>query len=168
MLRRQTPAEVDAWRRRSKPLTRSGGLPSGGRLSVDPVRYDQGRRINGSTLRGRSPTLAAYYADVRVRTVRDLIGRVGACQAPMLYQLAGETDPLPRCGGPLDVHERRSRGRGGSLEHPDNLTVVCRAHHDRCGVAGRDTAEHHAGLVSFEGDPGYETLGARRGERKQR
>lgn len=155
-MKRPTREQLDAWRRRSKPL------------AVDPGRYDTGRRQSGTTLRPRSPKLAGYYRDVRAPLVADLVERVGACQAPFLFALAAEDDPLPRCSGPLDVHERRRRSQNGSLENEDNLVVVCRSHHDRCTDAARGDVEHRARLVVFEGDAGWDALAARRGERAQR
>lgn len=157
-----TRAQLDAWRAKSKPLTRGPGP------TVDPDRYDQQRRRNGSTLRPRAEHVAGYYRDVRRPLVADLIRRIGVCQAPTLFALTGEDDPLPRCAGPLDVHERRRRSQGGSLENDDNLLVVCRAHNQGAADSHRGDSYHLAGLVVFEGDDGYDTLGARRGERRQR
>lgn len=156
-MRRQSLEEVARWRARSKPLQRGSG----------PARTASLTNQRRSALPARSATYAAYYRDVRVRIVRDLVARVGACQFPTLLTLAGEDDAVG-CGGPLTVHERRRRGQNGSLEHPDNLVVACARHNDHAANVGRGSAEHRARLVVFEGDAGYDALGARRGERKQR
>lgn len=155
-MRRQSPEEVARWRARSKPLQRGPGPTRTASLT--------NRR---SALPARSKAYADYYRDVRVPIVRDSVDDVGACQFPMLLDLAGEDDAVG-CGGPLTVHERRRRGQNGSLEHPDNLVVACARHNDHAANVGRGSAEHRAGLVVFEGDAGYDALGARRGERKQR
>ncbi|MBL7487031.1 hypothetical protein [Frankia sp. AgW1.1] len=34
------------------------------------------------------------------------------------------------CCGPLDGHEPLTRARGGSVLDPDNIRMICRAHHD--------------------------------------
>lgn len=155
------PGKARAWRARSKRLDRAG------RLTVNPGRYDPARRGRGSTLRERSPDLDVYYRMVRAPLAARLLAG-GACQAPALFVLAGVDDPVEHCARFLDVHERRRRAQTGSLECPANLLVLCRAHHDEATVAGRGSCYHQAGIVAFEGDPGYEALGARRGERKQR
>lgn len=160
------PGKARAWRARSKPLDRAG------RLTVNASRYDPARRQRGSTLRERSPDLDVYYRMVRAPLVARLLAArralACACEAPALFVLAGVDDPVAGCAPFLDVHERRRRAQTGSLECAANLLVLCRAHHDEAGVAGRGSCYHQAGIVMFAGDDGYEALGARRGERKQR
>ncbi len=72
------------------------------------------------------------------------------CQAGALL-----VDDAPvACGGPLDVHELKPRGRGGNATNPLNCLVVCRRHHD---VLHRHPDEaHEAGLLlwSWEPEPG--------------
>lgn len=34
------------------------------------------------------------------------------------------------CGGPLDVHEPKTRARGGNYLDPDECVLLCRKHHD--------------------------------------
>lgn len=150
------PVKARAWQQRSGPLV------------VDPARYDSARRARGSTLRQRSAAFDAYYAAVRRPAVAALLSPEARCAAPGLFAGAGVVDPVARCGGVLDVHERRRRGQGGSLERPANLVVLCRVHHDGATAAGRGSAYHRAGLVAVEGDAGWAALGAARGERKQR
>lgn len=133
--------------RRRKPLPRGAG----------PART--GTLPRGGPLRQRSDKTAAFYRDERVPFVRDLMARVTWCQAPVAYRLALVDDPLPHCSGPLDPHERRRRSQLGSLVNPENVMVICRGHHDVATVAGHDSAEHKARIVTFEGDDGWDRLG---------
>ena len=67
------------------------------------------------------------------------------CQAKTLV-------PQIRCWGELDAHELLSRGRGGDYLDPENVTTLCRAHHDWChdhpleatAVGLLKSAHHHA------------------------
>lgn len=155
-LRRDTP-KSKAWADKRTPLNRGKSLDR----AAGPAR--------GGPMRHRSPTMAAYYRDVRAPFVADLMASVPCCEAPALFVLHGVPDPLPHCTpGPLDPHERRRRGQGGSLENRTNILAICAGHHDRCTLAAPGSPEHLAHLVAFEGDDGWEALGARRGERKQR
>jgi hypothetical protein len=151
-LRRDTP-KSKAWADRRTPLPRGKSLDRGAGLA------------RGGPMRHRSPTMDAYYAQVR-RPLVERMTTTSACEAPLLFALHRVDDPLPHCAGPLDVHERRRRSQGGSLETPENLLVLCRQHHDWVGL--HDAEAHAVCLVAHQGDPGYESLGARRGERKQR
>lgn len=41
-----------------------------------------------------------------------------------------EISSMPGCGYADDLHEIRSRARGGSITDPANLVPLCREHHD--------------------------------------
>lgn len=162
------PEKARAWRQRSKPLTRGAGP------TVDRSRYDRDRQMRGSTLRQRSPELADYYRTVRAPLVAELIerevelrGAEEACAAPLLFALADLTDPSG-CYGPLTVHERLRRSQLGSLENPENTLVLCALHNTAAACCARGDAWHQAGIVVFEGDDGWQSLLAPRGERKRR
>lgn len=68
-------------------------------------------------LPARSSKRAAYY-----RTVR----------RPLVARLLEGDPPCSRCltAPAVDVHEILSRARGGSLDDPANLAVLCRPCHD--------------------------------------
>lgn len=59
------------------------------------------------------------------------------CQAPT-HGLTTE------CGWPLDVHHKLPRGRGGSNDH-ENLVTLCRPHH--AWVESNRTAAYELGLL---------------------
>jgi len=68
-------------------------------------------------LASRSRKRATLYRDQRVPIVRALLAEHPTCQRC-------HTAPA------VDVHELKSRARGGSITDPANLTTVCRPCHD--------------------------------------
>lgn len=61
----------------------------------------------------------------RAVVVAEVMERDGfACRASQWSELCGP------CWGPLDVHEPKTRARGGSHLSPDAAIAICRAHHD--------------------------------------
>lgn len=48
---------------------------------------------------------------------------------------------IPRCAGPLDVHEVIGRGRGGSFLDPENCLTLCRRHHEWVTAHPREATE---------------------------
>ena len=67
-------------------------------------------------LRHRSKKTAKVYREQRIPLVRELLQDNPACQR---CQQAAATD----------VHELKSRARGGSITDPDNLALLCRPCH---------------------------------------
>lgn len=64
------------------------------------------------------------------------------------------------CGKrPHDPHHRREMGMGGAYANPENVMAVCRPHHDQ--IHAETDWSRAQGYLVFEGDPGYEELGAR-------
>lgn len=65
-----------------------------------------------------------------------------------------EAGPLIQspCWGPLDVHEVKPRGRGGSITDPDNCLLVCRRHHDWIGEHPQSALELGLLKHSWEGE----------------
>lgn len=74
------------------------------------------------------------YAEARRSCVAIVKARDVSCRAPLALARAfnpfGAFAFLLSCGGPLDVHEVVTRGRGGSATDPGNCILVCRHHHD--------------------------------------
>lgn len=68
-------------------------------------------------MKRRSDKRARLYREQRVPLVRALLAERPICE---------------RChrAASTDVHEIKSRARGGSITDPDNLACLCRACHD--------------------------------------
>lgn len=76
-------------------------------------------------LKPRSAKRAKYYREVRIPLVQKILSDHPWCQAGQLIE-----DPDHQCQGrSMDVHERKKRSQGGSLEDPHNLLAVCRLCH---------------------------------------
>lgn len=103
-------------------MTRSGINPSGfarrsGRLpAASPKRK--------KALSARKQMLKEFYSNVCA----------GAAKVPHV-----------RCSGALDPHEPLTRARGGSITDPENLTWICRGHHD--WVHANPKHAHAVGLL---------------------
>ena len=67
-------------------------------------------------LRRRSKKTASTYRTQRI---------------PLVIEMLQDNPPCARChtAPATDVHELKSRARGGSILDPDNLTVLCRPCH---------------------------------------
>ena len=58
----------------------------------------------------------------RSKAIAVAVQRAPYCQAPA-------PRPERRCRGPLPPQEPLSRARGGSITDPDNIVMICAAHH---------------------------------------
>ena len=67
-------------------------------------------------IRHRSAKTAKQYRDERIPIVRELLADNPPCQRCM-------------AAAAVDVHEIKSRARGGSITDRDNLAVLCRPCH---------------------------------------
>lgn len=100
---------------RKKPLQRKSGLSSSGKL------------------RPRSKKMEAIYRERRV-LVTEMLDNAGGDNWCQVVLLIHTVDPAHRCGLYVaDVHELRSRGRGGSILDRVNCTAICRPCHDWIG-----------------------------------
>ena len=131
MLQRD-PAQVQAWRARSKPLRRSlhavGFVP---------------QVIDGGLTREAKPgpknpgvPQAAQRTPLRaVSAKRARENRARAAMADRLWPDRREGTVMcgvPWCGDRADdLHEVQSRARGGSIVDDSNTVPLCRAHHDQ-------------------------------------
>lgn len=100
---------------RKTPLRRTSGLSSSGKLKP------------------RSKKMEATYRRRRELVAEMLDNSAGDnwCQVILLIQ---QVDPMHRCGLYVaDVHELRSRGRGGSILDRMNCTAICRPCHEWIG-----------------------------------
>lgn len=71
-------------------------------------------------MRARSKKRAKLYRDERVPLVKELLATPTMC----------EMWDRPGCDGyAVDVHEIKSRARGGSITDRENLMLLCRGHH---------------------------------------
>lgn len=89
----------------TKPLERRSELNRGGQLN------------RTGRLRAQSPKRQAENR-VRRKVIHATFGDQPTCIAPGCTRWAD------------DVHEPLTRARGGSITDPDNMTPLCRPHHD--------------------------------------
>ena len=87
-------------------------------------------------------------SDGKLREMRTRSRIRNALMADGLWRC--EAGWLDACHGPLDMHERQSRGRGGSPTDRSNIVVVCRKHHD--WAHANPEAAVVAGLLSHSWD----------------
>lgn len=73
-------------------------------------------------LRRRSASTAKAYRDLRQPLVISLLAERPWCEVPSCTARS------------QDVHEVKTRARGGSILEVSNLRCVCRAHHDEIGT----------------------------------
>jgi hypothetical protein len=66
----------------------------------------------------------------RIVRERDKVCRLNP--RSLFYPHGAETYDLPACGGPLDPHEPKTRGRGGDYLDENEVVLLCRDHHDWC------------------------------------
>lgn len=101
---------------RKTPIRRSGSLPR--------VTHLRGRSAKGAAEdRERGKVLRAKFPEHEWH----------GCAVPLCGREAN------------DAHEKLSRGRGGSAVDPENITPLCRLHHD--AAHGEDPALYVAGLI---------------------
>lgn len=79
-------------------------------------------------IRFRSKKMAKVYKQERVPLVQEMLDNILLCE---------------RCGlrSPDDVHEIKSRARGGSITDPANLVAVCRLCHNWITTHPREAKE---------------------------
>lgn len=124
--------------RRGKPLQRKSELKSSGSIG------------RGKGLRPRSKKTEATYVERRKIVARRLDNSDGTnwCQLGIIIN---PHDDEHRCGLWLaDVHEVKTRGRGGSILNEDNLLDSCRPCHDWIGANPKLALE--LGLVKSSWD----------------
>lgn len=90
-----------------------------------------------SRIRPQSPRRASERSE-REKVVRAALDRDRGCIAKPLL-------PGVKCWGPLDGHEVKTRGRGGSHLDLDNVVTLCRRHHDWVGENPKRA--HELGLL---------------------
>ena len=98
---KRDPEKAKAWRRRSKPLARSGVLGDGSRPR---------KRLSSRSARQR-----AVYVERR-KLVAQLLASRPACEARWDDRCWGRT---------TEIHEPLTRARGGSILDPGNCLAVC-------------------------------------------
>lgn len=119
LLPRRAPLE------RKTPLRRSGPA-----LPRSPQGMSRGK------LRFRSEKTARLYAEERVPLVQRLLEERPVCEAH-----------LEGCAGrSTEIHEVKTRGRGGSILDPDNCRALCHPCHS--WVTDHPAEAHELGLVA--------------------
>ena len=85
-------------------------------------------------IRKRSPKMAKLYKDERVPLVKRLLAERTNCQ---------------RCGvaRSQDIHEVKTRARGGSITDINNLRAVCRKCHN--WITGNPQEAHDTGWLKW-------------------
>lgn len=139
--------------KRTKPMKRGPGP----KRTSGPSR---GGELKRTPLRARSAKRAKLMRTERVPLIESLRAQgVGCLVCPALI----EAGIAIQCSGAIEgIHERRKRSAGGSLINPANLIPACNRGNgfveDECGMIRRLTGDR---LIVREGDPEWESLGAR-------
>ena len=98
-------------------MKRNGPLERRTPLRAKNVALRQGGVIPAQSKRTRQ-------AEPQRREVREQVAeRDQTCRAAFLV-------PSVACYGPLDVHEPKTRARGGNPLDPEACVLVCRRHHE--------------------------------------
>lgn len=96
-----------------------------------------------SPIRRRSKKREAYYRDTRRPLVEKMLKGTPVCEAGPVIWVAGYDSKCQRVA--VDVHERKRRSQGGSLEDPVNLMRVCRLCHG--WIDAHPAVSYHLGLL---------------------
>ena len=123
---------------RKTPLQRKSALKS------------SGTEMKRTPIKARSTKTEAVYRKRRELVQRMLDNSVGDnwCQVILLIQ---QIDPDHRCGLHLDdVHEIKTRGRGGSILDEDNVMKICRPCHNWVGDHPEDAQRLGLLKASYE------------------
>lgn len=86
----------------------------------------------GKPLKQRSEKRAKLYREARVPLVVELLRERPWCE---VGELLNSIDPKHTCRlRSCDIHERKTRARGGSITDRENLLAVCRPCHNWIGA----------------------------------
>lgn len=104
-------------------------------------------------IKARSARRAELYRTERVPMIKEAMDRGQLCQ---VCQLIAEVDMAQAAKCRLraqDLHERKTRGRGGSLTKAANLLWACRPGHDWITTHPLEAREVGLVLNSWDPDP---------------
>lgn len=103
--------------------------------------------------------MAATYRERR-KIVAEMLDNSGGdvwCEVVLLIH---RVDPSHRCGlRCVDVHEIKTRGRGGSIVNRPNLLPTCRPCHNWIGDHPKEAQELGLTVWSWQDEPNEETGG---------